>query len=417
MVKPPTLSPAASSTLDEWIEELLEGYMAGRNDTLRLRVNAPKSVVGIANRFLAEADKHAKAARELRATHPYTAASEAFQAAYNAWTAKWILEASLAEDLRDYVMLRVEETNTTIKLVGDEIERIIAGGFGLVDALVAAKVRLKLAEDAVSEAVKYLEAGRYADAIYRLAYAKWRARTAQTWAQASSLSHEPLPTPQTLREISTVFYYEAESVTGYAETVLSEVGYRPSTLADALEYVASAKDALERGDHLASLAYSLEAIAYSTIAIHSAFTVDPEKLVSAIREETIRSIMEVKELGDEPLLSLSYLESAEKYLEAGSLENALVFYELAASHAKLLILIDVVVGRAQTVTPVTATLPQTTTVSTVESWGNESSPATPTAPAEGVLRSYALELLTIAAILLTLGAVISLIRRPREEYY
>lgn len=411
----PKLSTVALSTIEDWVEDLLEGYRAGVNDSLRLKREVSPSIAKIVEDFLSQAKTHADKAEELRSEKPYTAASEAFQAAYNSWTAKWILEAYLAEDIREYIQMRVEEVNTTISLVESEVENIISSGRGLLDAIVGAKIRLKLAEDALKSAIQSFESREYVDALFNLAYAKWRARTAQTWAKASKLLNVKLPDKSLLREISTTYYYEAESVTGYAEALISESTSSIPTLSEALNYVSEAKKSLDKEDYIASISYSLEAIAYSTISIHYAFAINPEKLIPAIRGETLNSIREVKSLGGEAILALSYLEYADNYRESGSLGNAIVFYELAASYSNLLILSNIIAGRELEVTPIhpTTTEPSRNETRTVTTSVKEYSKNS----IEKFLEEYALEILLVVAAVLTLGTVISILKRPGWDEY
>ena len=332
-----SLDPDVAEVISKWMDAYLAEYDASK---AAVASNLSRAPAGPVKEYVKErvkaADLEARKARELDSEgRPYSAASAAFRSAVAINTARLVLEMALAEDPAKRLLAYAVVVNRSIRETEGLLEATEPSSSTSFEALVAAWQRLYDATEAFEKATEFFKSGDLISSAEWLVYAHWRAKTAESWAMLC-LPGGPPPDRGVILSVAATMLYEAESVVGYAASLLEDVGESSSLLDHAMNKLALAKTAERDGEHFAVIGLSAEAIAYSTIAIHGAFqTVDPAELVDAVSRETLGRLAKVVESGARPVTALSYLEAAEVAREEGDLPSALLFYELSATYASI----------------------------------------------------------------------------------
>ena len=337
-----SLDPDVAAVITGWTNAYLAEYDSARREVL---LNLSRLPEGPIKEYLKQkvetAKLEAEKAKELDSTgRPYSAASAAFRSAVAIDTARLVLEMALADDPTKPLLSHALELNQSIQKVESSLEATEPESSTSFEALVAAWQRLYDAMEAFEKATDLFKSGDLVSSAEWLVYANWRVRTAGSWA-GLCLPGGPPPDRSVILSVAATMLYEAESVVGYAASLLQDVGESSTLLDHAMDRLALAKEAQQDGRHYAVIGLSAEAIAYSTLAIHGAFqTTDLRRLVDAVSKETLGRLARIMETGVRPVTALSYLEAAEVAREEGDLPSALLLYELSATYANIDVLVS-----------------------------------------------------------------------------
>ncbi len=331
--------------ISRWLESYLEAYSSSRDE-------AASVLDGISSRplrryvsdALSLADGEAAAARDLASRgRVYSAVSAAFRAAMEADRSMLVARMATSKSPDEVLLSYASQANASISSAESLLSSESPGSLSELEILVGAWERLYDAKKAMSRADSAYRSGDLISAAEWLCYARWRARTAEDWASLE-VSGGPAPPPESVSGVASTMMYEAESVVGYATTLLEEVGAGGDLLERATSSLEMAREAEAEGRIYAVIGLSAEAIAYSTMAVHGVFsTADLESLIMAISNESRGLVWRAMSSGAVPVLALSYMEHAEVSESGGDLKTALLFYELAATYANL----DCLLARAR----------------------------------------------------------------------
>ncbi len=292
-----------------------------------------KSLIDEASSLLQEARKQAGEDRF------YVAASLAFRAAYTAQYALNLAKVYLEESALENI---INEVNNTLSRVERKIPKESAVTLGMLELLIAAKLRLKSAIREFNQAINQLSSDR-STALWRLAFALWRAKTAATWLSIAQKGTKESLDPELLLQLAKDYLYEAQTVTIYARQILVEAG-APSELQSmsqtAMEWLEEAKKDMADKDPILALAEAMEAITYSCTAL----------LLLHIKRGIIKGLAEVSRrlacsyISDAmsqnitSILALCYLEYADYCMESGDYEYAILSYKDSSIYAKVVTL-------------------------------------------------------------------------------
>ncbi len=372
-----SLPETVKSELSSWIDSYRDAYKSASSEAVALLEEIPsRSIRGYVSEALALADREARASEDLLSEgRVYSAVSSAFRAAIEADRARLVARMATADSPERELLSYASEANRSIALAEGLLTPLMPGSLTELEVLVGAWERLYDAKQAMAQAESAYKAGDLVSAAEWLCYTNWRAKTAEDWASLR-VSGGPPPSETAVSRVASTMMYEAESVVGYATTLLEEVGASSEFLDRALSSLNMARMAEGDGRTYAVLGLAAEAISYATLSIHGAFsTADPGSLAEAISEESRGLISKVVKTDAVPVLALSYLEHAEVSESQGDLTTALLFYELAATYANLDSLVAGVQAAPET--------PPSTSPGPAETQSPEATPRSLSPPAEG----------------------------------
>lgn len=319
-------------------EKLAKGYL--RSSAAKVS-KLPPEVRDYVTSFMDGAEGELQEARMLsREGFAYAAASKAFAAAVTARYTLHVVEYVLSEDPSPLVRLWERDVNLTLSEAGAVLKRPVKTIEDL-EKYIAAKLRyddaLKAYERFKSLAGRnfMFDSGTEWGALHWLAYAKLRAVSAIYWYNISAHAGPPLDGRVLEGVVRTLLNY-AESVTGYVDSLYGELGLGDGLRSKVVESYLAAARMYSEGDRYSALAYSLNAIAYGTLAVHAQFQANLSRIHQVVRDEAISAAARLKGAGVEPFMILSYLEFG--YLRSDPLEK-LYFYEMASSYGKVLVLL------------------------------------------------------------------------------
>ncbi len=146
--------------------------------------------------------------------------------------------------------------------------------------------------------------GRYqATGVYLAAQALALARWAGFWANLAAKAPGNPVDENKLKEAGKLLVAEAKTTAAYVETLLQEAGANPQE-ADLAVYLADASIAAR--DPREQIGYSIESIAESTRAIHSAFTLQPERTAEGLTD--IAKLILARAPSPEATILLDYMK-------------------------------------------------------------------------------------------------------------
>lgn len=255
------------------------------------------------------------------------------------------------EELKRRVYLQINAS-------AQDIENYKAGGVRDPETIGAAESRVTRARQLVHHA----DASDPMAYINRLAFANERARTAQWWLTLTN-SNVVVPEEE-LRNRAAWYLAQAQSVTTYAQTLISEsTEFHVSLPGTAEEDLVNAKKEFEQGYYSGAIFDSIHAIVKASTIIGLLSGGDMEERVLKSEQEARNAILEARRRGVEPTLAISAYEYGKTLAEdAGRITQ----FNYAKSVAKTSVIL-----RSRGVRVENATNPEITTVE----YGAMSTPA------------------------------------------
>ena len=145
------------------------------------------------------------------------------------------------------------------------------------------------------------------DALYYLAYAKERGKTAYWWANLSENFNESYKINETwIENIAKKYYDYAKQIFAYSQTLVQETGSDKNYIENANNLLDKASNQLDNFP-AASLFNSLESIANSNLAIEAIGGLTEDK-VNRSSQMASYSILKARNESIEPILAVSYYE-------------------------------------------------------------------------------------------------------------
>ncbi len=383
---PPSAEPKIPSKVRSIIIKWVNHYL-NESESIRSYVRSNLTKLSylakrVVKRILSYSEDLSKQAKdEMNKGEYYTASSSAFQSAYEAEYAKGLLEYAIeGPKAVDDMISRV---NSRVNAVGSKLNATKPNSFSSLEALIAAKTRYYMARDALDKGAQLASKQAYLDssdwgAIHWLAYAYWRADTAETWTWLFGLSKGQKVPEARVRKVASVLLYESESVTSYALSLLQDIGASSDLLNDASNDLNKAEAAYSSGDIYGSLGLATSSLAKATASIHQWFSSDPVKAEKAIKSISYSSINNLLSKGVVPVLALSYAETGKVFEQENDTFSSIVYYELSSAHAHMLLLISKVKSgvKTETLTSTSTSTPQGRPSATPSK--NQTPKATPT---------------------------------------
>ncbi len=195
-----------------------------------------------------------------------------------------------------------------------------------IEAINTAIDRYFEAEDSYSTAINELNNGSYYDALYDLAYAKVRLKTAETWLTLINSFRGDLNiiyNQEEFKDLAMRRIEDARSRLSYAYS-LGNTYY----IENSVDHLNKAEEAYKNSNYVYSIFESLESLSNSNLAIQL-FAIDEDQLEERInlsKEQARVNINTVQSKGITPILALSYYEYANSF-ESYEPVQSIIFLE------------------------------------------------------------------------------------------
>ncbi len=329
------------SPLQWMFKELLSSANSLIENTTELKVSN-SFIRSSMNRLLSEAkSKMSLANNYAERGYYYVAASLVFQAVYTTQYANYLGKYGYSgEKILNAIISEVNETLQDAKTCVRSVNTL---DLISLELLIGAKLRLKSALEEFERALKYRRSWNIEDVLWSLAYAKWRAKTAKSWANlAMNVSKKYPVNINILHSLVKDYLYEAQTMSIYVNQIFEEAGATGVTqelASEALKWVEYSKNDYSKGDLLLSLAEALSAIVYSCTAMSLFSAVEKEVLLKQVeisRNLAISQLISVSQFNMTPILAFCYFEFANFSQFQGDFIQALLNYKDSITYAKLI---------------------------------------------------------------------------------
>jgi len=333
------LKPPAQvvNVIKEWIDDMKNKV----NTTLR-EIASLKDRLSAKSKYLV--DKYIMACNDelrtlnelLKHDYYYEAASSAYRALIYATTAKYLCLTILGVDNVESIASRVNDTIIKAKSIIFSYKPRTIGEF---EICIASRLRYYIAEEIASMAFSEISSGTITtDTIYSLATAEWRAKTAVKWLELAKVIKKEMKLEDSLvLKVASTIMYEAKSTASYIQSLVSASGL----VEESIKYVEKSLKVYDEGDIYGSIGLALMSLTYSLRALNEAFQIERaiNQTLSTIALSTINQIVKLMENKIVPVLSLNYLESAQKSYIDKRINECYMYLTLSSLHAHILNLI------------------------------------------------------------------------------
>ncbi len=263
-----------------------------------------------------------QASKAVKKGEYYVAATYAFRAAICAETA--YIKAYLNSERK--IMNYIRSVNETISKVEDNLRKMKVNTLSELEAYVACKRRIEDACNALRDAVNSIEV--YTNLLTgekkvvvgkpeELAYAKWRAISAELWLNYSSIK-APRINKESLYRVARELIYYTETVLSYYNTLTNQ---QPKSLYD--EYFRARTYYIE-GDYPSCIAMCIDVLSTITTKLHAIFSTNVSKLIEVLEKTTLENLCRISNYTS--AVALGYyklaLNDAREYFETGIADYA-----------------------------------------------------------------------------------------------
>jgi len=212
-----------------------------------------------------------------------------------------------------------------------DIERYKTSGVRDPETIGAAESRVTRARQLLYHA----DASNPVEYISTLAFSNERARTAQWWLTLTS-SDVVVPEEE-LRNRAAWYLAQAQSVTTYAHTLISESNFHKTLHWSADEDLTNAKVQFEKGYYSGSLFDSIHAIVGASTVIGMMSSGDRDERVQKSEQEAKNAILEAQRKGVKPTLAISAYEYGRTLADP---DGRITQYNYAKSVAKTSVVLN-----------------------------------------------------------------------------
>jgi uncharacterized protein len=193
----------------------------------------------------------------------------------------------------------------------------------------AAQQRINEAASYLSEANISFRSDDYLTALYKSAYAQKRIDSVEWWLNISTpFNDSGEVNTSVINTLAEEYLDDAQQAIVYSEIIVSEMGQTSSYLTDAKALLETARQENEEGYSAAALFGAFESLVKANLALELVDGVTDEKVERA-RERASASITEIRNIGIEPVLAVSYYEYGQSLANESSLNTAIVYYKFA----------------------------------------------------------------------------------------
>lgn len=279
----------------------------------------------------------------------YTCISNAFQSLIHSRQANYLIDFFKTNDTKNQIEEWINDADSYIANASTLAKNSEYDGFISLQCVGAAQRRISEAENYLEELkntkneilnyVSYYSLKWYYEELtnycFNIAYSVERSKSVKWWLNISNNFNDAGHVDNnTLYNITVEYIHEAEQAKLYSGVLLEEMGVLSDEyLNDAESLLSNAKDDLDDDYVAAAFFESLEALVNANLAIET-IGADNELLSEKIeraKQSASESISETRNIGMEPVLSVSYFEFAENLLNQSDkdkdLKSGLFYYK------------------------------------------------------------------------------------------
>jgi predicted S18 family serine protease len=190
----------------------------------------------------------------------------------------------------------------------------------------AAQQRVTEAASYLSDANTSIQNSDFLNALYDIEYARERTESVQWWLNISEAFNDTGDiNASTIGMLADEYLDDAQQAAAYSGIILDEMGSSSTYLSDAETLLAAARSDNDKGFSAAALFGAFESLVRANLALELVEGVTAEKVERA-RQQASGSITDIRDLGIEPVLAVSYYEYGQSLVNESSLESAVVYY-------------------------------------------------------------------------------------------
>jgi uncharacterized protein len=259
----------------------------------------------------------------------YTSTSKSFQSLIDSHFVSYACEYFNSENQSVYVRSLLNETFFSYHTQAQIAKDAPINGMVTLQCVGAAQQRIDEAASYLSEANTSFDSSDYLTALYKIAYAKERIESVQWWLNISTPFHDSGEINESLiKTLAEEYLDDAQQAIVYSDIIINEMGETSSYLNDAKDLLQTARDEHGSGYSAAALFGSFESLVKANLALELVDGVTNDKLERA-RERASASITEIRNIGIEPVLAVSYYEYGQSLANESSIDTAIVYYKYA----------------------------------------------------------------------------------------
>ncbi|MBN1861001.1 MAG: hypothetical protein JW840_06030 [Candidatus Thermoplasmatota archaeon] len=259
----------------------------------------------------------------------YTSTSKSFQSLIDSQFVSYACEYFTTENQGEYVQILM---NQTVQLFNNRsvlARNAPINGMVTLQCVGAAQQRINEAASYLSEANLSFQSSDYLTALYKIAYAQKRIDSVEWWLNISKPFHDSGEVnTSVINTLAEEYLDDAQQAIVYSEIIVSEMGQTSSYLTDAKALLETARRENEEGYSAAALFGAFESLVKANLALELVDGVTDEKVERA-REQASASITEIRNIGIEPVLAVSYYEYGQSLANESSLNTAIIYYKYA----------------------------------------------------------------------------------------
>jgi uncharacterized protein len=260
-------------------------------------------------------------------TQYYTSTSKSFQSLINSHFVSYACQYFTAQNQGQFVQSLLLNATQLYRNMSKAAKGAMIHGMVTLQCVGAAQQRITEAASYLSEANTSYQNSDYLTAIYKIAYAQQRSDSVQWWLNISTpFNDSGTINASMINSLAEEYLDDAQQAIVYSQIIITEMGQTSTYLDDAKTLLATARGENEKGYSAAALFGAFESLVKANLALELVDGATAEKVERA-RERASASITEIRNLGIEPVLAVSYYEYGQGLANESSLDTAIVYYK------------------------------------------------------------------------------------------
>jgi uncharacterized protein len=257
----------------------------------------------------------------------YTSTSKSFQSLIDAHFVSYACQYFASENQAAFVRSLINQTVQSFNNKSELAKNASINGMVTLQCVGAAQQRVNEAASYLSEANASFQSNDYLTALYKIAFSQERTDSVQWWLNISTPFHDSgVINTSMINTLAEEYLDDAQQAIVYSEIIINEMGKASSYLNDAKSLLETARSENEQGFSAAALFGAFESLVKANLALELVDGITDDKVERA-RVRASASITEIRNLGIEPVLAVSYYEYGQSLENESSLDTAIVYYK------------------------------------------------------------------------------------------
>jgi len=259
----------------------------------------------------------------------YTSTSKSFQSLINSNFVSYACQYFSSQNQTAFLRALINQTKQFYINKTELAKNASIHGMVTLQCVGAAQQRVSEASNYIAAANNSINNSDDMNALYNIAFAQERCKSIQWWLNISiPFNDSGAINTSMINTLANEYLDDAQQAIAYSGIIINEVGQTSTFLDDAKTLLQTARDENEKGYSAAALFGAFESLVKANLALELV-GVDkvPNDKVERARERASARITEIRNLGIEPVLAVSYYEYGQSLANESSLDTAIVYYK------------------------------------------------------------------------------------------